>query len=318
VTVRYPWPTFAGPLKCDLRDIRLDGQPLQHHLVDADDRRIRLDAAPSWEMFECEVAVTTDEPTPAGIEHLTGYAVVSSAPTNTRLPFRLTDVQGEFLVGRLTVPRNIAAGSLIVQVEACGHVRGRWRVVGTGDPWTVVLERREAPVPPGAPPFEMAWIDFGSTDAPPAARENPGAHAWMDLTTTEPRLLLNSGVPGLQALLSNNYAKLERRRLRDILSSSIARYAVSTLFRAAVAEITGYDDGTAQPPGTALYRQVCEAVADRMTGIGGVDELYEQLASDQGQGFGSASLWHRIDVAVETLTGSTDALTTAAQEVFHG
>lgn len=316
MTVHYPWPTFASPLQCRISDIRLDGEPLPPHLVDDDHLRIRLDRATDWRSFDCDVTVTTDEAAPAGVERFHSYVLVSSTRTNARLPFRLGDRQGGQAAGHLTVARTAVAGSFTLQAHAGGHVAGRLRAVGAGDPWTVVLEHREAPVPPGTPPFAIAWVDFADPGAPSAARENPAAHALMDLTH-EPRLLLNSGVAGLQALLHNEHAKLERRRVRDILSSSIARYATATLFRAAASEVAAYD-GQPQPPSSAVLRQTCEAVADHMPGIGSVDDLYEQLAAATGSPLTDAELWTRIDLAIGELTGATGALSTAAQEVAYG
>jgi hypothetical protein len=317
VTVRYPWPTFAAPLSCRITDVQLDGRSLPPHLLDEDHRRVRLDEATPWEVLECAVTVSTDEPVPAGIERLIGYVLASSAATNTRMPFPLAPAEDGTLAGRLAVPRSAVSGSLTVTAEAGAQITGRMRVIGTSEPWTFVLERGEAPVAPGAPPFEMAWVDFGASDAPAAARESPTSLAVMDLTAG-PRLLLNTGVAGLQALLDNNYAKLERRRLRDILSTTIVRQAISTLIRAAAAEVTDYDDGPPQPPTTALYRQLCQAVADQTSGIAGVEELYEQMVAGRDDTTGNADLWRRIDAAVDTLTGSTDALTTAAKEVANG
>jgi hypothetical protein len=316
MTVRYPWPTFKAPLRCRLTDVRLDGRPLSADMVDDSHYRIRLDSAPTWESFECQVVVSTDESRPAGVERLTGYVMVASSGTSTRLPFPIS-AEGNDLIGRITVAHGVVAGSFTVSAEVGGEVAGRRRVVGASDPWTVVLDRRDAPVPPGAPPFAMSWVDFGSAEAPPAARQTPDALSFMDFAG-EPRLLLNKGVPGLQTLLDNNYAKLERRRLRDILSTTIARNATSALFRAAAAEVVAYDDGPPQPPATALYRQVCEAVADQMIGVGSVEELYEQLVANRDDPPGNADLWRRIDAAVDALTGSLDALTTASKEVSHG
>ncbi|BEL01959.1 hypothetical protein Q0Z83_001500 [Actinoplanes sichuanensis] len=316
MTVRYPWPTFTAPLRCRLTDVHLDGRPLPADLIDDSHYRVRLDGMSTWESFECEVVLSTDEAMPTGVDRLTGYVMVSSSATNTRLPFPLTAADGS-LVGRITVVRGAVAGGFTVAAEVGGDVAGRRRVVGSSDPWTVVLDHREAPVPPGAPPFAMSWADFNSSAAPAAARQTPDALAFMDVTG-EPRLWLNAGVPGLQALLDNNHAKLERRRLRDILSTTIARNATSALFRAAAAEVVSYGDEPPQPPATALYRQVCQAVADQMIGIAGVDELYEQLVAQRDDPLGNADLWRRIDAAVDTLTGSLDALTTASQEVSHG
>lgn len=317
MTIRYPWPTFASPLQSALSDIRLDGEPLQNPLVDDDHLRLRLDRAGDWQRFDCDIAVTTDETVPDGIDDLRGFAMVSSISTNTRLPFALTSTGGLPAAGHLTIPRSTVAGSFTVQAEIGAHIRGRHRVVGSSEPWTVVLERREAPIPPGAPPFDISWVDFNSPEAPPAAKANPASHALMDLSG-EPRLLLNSGIDGLQALLYNKTAQKERRRMREILSSSIARYATTTLFRTAAAQVVAYDDGPPQPPSAAVLQQTCKAVADHMSGIGGVDELYELISTAADDPLAAAELWLRVDPAVDAATGTSTALSDAAKEVVNG
>jgi hypothetical protein len=317
VSIRYPWPTFASPLQCRLTDVRLDGELLRPHLIDDEHLRVRLEHAGDWERFDCEVSLSTDEPLPAGIDRVLPYVLVSSTSTNTRMPFPLTSRNGDVTTGRLNVPRSAVAGSFTVHAETGADLAGRRRVVGSSDLWTIVLDHREAPIPPGAPPFEISWIDFTSAEAPLAARENSSAHVLMDLTS-EPRLILNSGIEGLQALLYNNNAKLERRRVRDVLNASIARYATTTLFRAAAAEVIAYDDDAPQPPTSSILRQTCEAVAEQMPGIGGVEELYEELAKATDNRIADTELWMRIDLAIDSLTGSADALSAAAKAAANG
>lgn len=316
MSIRYPWPTFTAPLACRVDDVHVDGKAVAPRLIDTEHQRLRLDGV-TWGRFDCRVTVTTDEPTPAGVDDIRNYVLVSSTGANTRLSFPLDEIHDRSPSGRVVVTRSVAAGTFTIQAHAGALVAGRRRLIGDCDPWTIVLERHEAPIPPGGPPFDIDWVAFTSPDAPLAARENASAHAFMDLTPS-PRLLLNAGVDGFQKLLHNNAARLERRRVRDVLSTSVARYAIATLFRAAVSEIVAYDDGPPQPPTTALYRQICEAVADRMAGIGDVAELYDRLVAIADDRMSDTDLWARIDIAIEDLTGYTDALTTASREVADG
>jgi hypothetical protein len=316
VTVRYPWPTYVSPLRCELGDVRIDGEPPAGVIVDADHLRLRLDRLPDWRRIECTVTVGADEPPPAGVDGLHPYVLASSTPTTTRLPFRLQTAPDGSAVGRLDVMRSSVSAAFTVQAHAGAHVAGQRRAVGASDPWTVVLEPQEAPTPPGAPPFEITWIDFAGPEAPHAARQNPTAHALRDLSHP-PRLLLNKGIDGLEALLYNQHAQKERRRVRDVLSTSIVRYATATMFRAAAAEVVSYD-GAPQHPRGALLRQTCEAVAEHMPGIGSVEELYERLAAATDSPLASNDLWTSIDLAVDALSGSAAALSTAAREVAYG
>jgi len=315
MSIRYPWPAFASPIQCHLTDPRLDGEPLGPQLLDGEHRRIRLDQEPDWDVFECDVVVETDEPVPAGLDRLIPYVMVSSTTTNTRMPFPLS---GEPADGHLAIPRSTVSGSFTVQAVTGALVSSRRRVVGSSAPWTVVLDGRQAPVPPGALPFDFSWVDFASDEAPEIARKNPSSHAVMDLTNVLPRLLLNSGIEGLQPLLTSDYAQLERRRLRDILGSSIARYVAATVFRIASDEVTADDGSSARLPSTAMYRETCEAVAAHIPDISTVQDLYDQIVDAQGDEFKRIELWTRIDLAIDALCGSSDVLTIAAKEVWNG
>ncbi|GAA3947497.1 hypothetical protein [Actinoplanes auranticolor] len=316
MTIRYPWPTLKAPLTCAVDDVRVDGAVIMAGRVDDEHLRLRLDGL-TWQRLDCRVTVSAEEPIPAEADAVRAYVLLSSAAANTRIPYPLDDTHDGSPSGRLAVPSDAVAGSFALQAHVGATIGGRNRVIGSSEPWTVVLERHEAPVPPGGPPFDIDWVDFTSPDAPLGARENPASHAFMDLAA-QPRLLLNQSIEGLQKLLHNNAARLERRRVRDILSASVARHAVASLFRAAMAEIIVYDDGTFEPPTTALYRQVCEAIAAWMSGVGDVDELYERLAGSTDARVSDTDLSARVDVAIDALMGYTDALTTASREVADG
>lgn len=305
MSVRFPWPVLESPVEVTLIDVRLDGRVLPEQCVDGDHLRVDLDGVEGWDVFECEISVATDGGVPPGLKDMLAYAVVSAPATNVRVPFRL---EGDPPKGRVAVGRADVAERFMIGVDVAARVGDRYRVIGTGPVWTIVLDRRAAPVPPGVPPFETVWVDFTSAEAPLVARRNPDAHAVMDLEN-EPRLLLNDGIDGFQALLHTNRPKPDRHRLQEVLATGIARYAVATMFRAAAAEIVD-EDGEVHPPERELFRQVCEAVAERMVGIGSVDELYKQLADPTVTAADNADLWGRVDAAIDALT---DVSTTVAK-----
>ena len=310
MTVRYPWPTLPTPPTVELDGVTLDDTEADPGVVDAEHQRIRVDDGPPWERFSCRVSTGSLDGLPVGLDSPVVYAVASSAESATRVPFVLAGTPAE---GRIELHRRELGRAVELTVEVAARHRDRLRVVARTEPWTVVVEPGVAPVAPGAPPFDMVWIDFTSDDAPALARSTPDAPAVMDVAMgARPRLLLNSGLPGFQNLLHADTAQKERRRLRDLLGADVARMAVTTIFRAAIADIARADDGTVVVPEDPLHRRVCEAVAGTTVGIGSVDELYEGFADGESP---SSELWARADLAIDELVGRRRAWSTACEEV---
>ncbi|MEU4376951.1 hypothetical protein [Pseudonocardia alni] len=310
MTVRFPWPTLETDLQLVIDEVLVDGVPLDPSLVDGERQRVALDDTSAWR--ELRMAVSIDPEALSSVAGAAAHAVVECTPTNVRIPFPLDTVTG---AGQITLDRDEIAERFSVRVEAVATVEGRLRHVGAGPDWTAVIDRVAAPVPPGMPPFETVWIDFRDPTAPLGARSMPESPTYMDLQG-DPRLLLNAAVDGFQHLLHANTAQLERRRLRDLLGADVARYAVTCLFRAAAVEVS-VDDGVVQPPERPVYRQVCQAVADRMPGIGDVEELYEKLHAARDSALVAQEVWGAADLAIAALSGRDDALVTACREVKH-
>ncbi len=146
----------------------------------------------------------------------------------------------------------------------------------------------------------------------------PEAYAFMDLEGT-PRLLLNSGIDGFQHLLYARAPKLERRRLQDLLGADVARYALTTLFRAAAAEVRD-DDGTVSPPEPSSSAGV-RGRGGTHAGCrsrGGDFVPAEQLVRARDSVKDTVELWGAVDLAIAALTGVSASLSTACAEVKHG
>lgn len=310
MTVRFPWPTLRQELDLRLHEVRLDGEPLAPDLVDIEHLRIRLDEAADWD--ELRISVSVDTTVLSDVDGARAHAVVECVPTNVRIPFPLDIETG---VGEIVLDRDEISKRFSIEVEAVAQVRGRWRNIGAGPDWIAVIDHEAAPVPPGTPPFETVWIDFRDSAAPLVARGMPEATAYMDLQG-DPRLLLNTAVDGFQHLLHADTAKLERRRLRDLLGTDVARYALTCLLRAASGEVVS-EDGVVQPPERRVYRQVCEAVAEHMPGIGSVDELYERMIAARDSADVTQEIWGGADLAIAALSGRDRALSTACSEVKY-
>jgi hypothetical protein len=316
MTPRFSWPQYRRPWELSVEEVVLDGRD-GTTAVDSDHRRVRLDAVSDWSSVRLSFRLETTEQTPADIEDVTAYVLASSARTNTRVPQTLRASSPRSFSGGFDLSREMLAGP--VQLE--GHVvtpGDRVRLVGSSHPWTLVVNASDAPPMPGAPPFDMAWIDFSSNEAPQVARAVQDSYAVMDLTGNKPVLLLNSEIKGFQGLLNAKKAQLERRRLRDTLATSIARYALGTLFREARAQITVEEDDTVTPPESHLLRQVCEAVVAELRSVSTVDELYLQLGRESSlTQLDRSRLWAEIDNAVDRLTNHSEMVASIVEEVRH-
>ncbi|PXW31279.1 UNVERIFIED_CONTAM: hypothetical protein DES50_10545 [Williamsia faeni] len=312
MTPRVAWPTFAGLWQCDLESVSLDtGEP-----VDGDQQyRVHLDQE-DWKTATIEVVAHTNESIPNGVNMLAGYALISCTSTNTRIPFGLAlDSDTKTRVsGLIELERALLRDTATLTVEIVANHNGRNRVVASSVPWTIVLRRFEVPPKSGRPPIAQVWADFSASDAPPVARKNTQSYAALDAGSDTPVLYLNSGLPGLQALLMSENAKLEKRRLRDLIGSQIARYTVTTLFRVAAAEVLVEDDDITGPS-SPLLRQTCEAIANAIPHLTSVDELYESVARANGDRTATAELWANVDAAIDMLTQASAAVGVATEEV---
>ena len=311
MTILRPWSSFASSWDLTIDSLLIDGQEAAD-VVDHGHQRI--DLIRPWRDVQFDVVASTVE-APAGLKNsdVEAYALISCTRTNLRRTIELSGAVG--FRGRVAIDRSTVAGPVEVVVELAAEIEGHWRSVGASTTWTLVTEQIDAPVKPGAPPFTTTWFDFTSADAPDAARRAPTAMAVMDLSA-EPTLLLNRSIDGLEALLNADKAQLERRRLRDVVSASIARDAVAAMFRAAAAEVVALSEDEPTPPDNRMWRQTCSAVADEMTQVADVDELYAKLVSvGNAGGAQRAILWADIDAAIDRLTGVVEAMKRSVGEV---
>jgi hypothetical protein len=269
-----------------------------------------------------EVTASTVETAPLNGGPVSAFAVVSSRRSNTRIPFRLESIRPErdSFSGTITMQRAALSGSAEMAVNIGADIDGRQRLIGVGEAWSVVVDAADAPTPPGRPPFDTAWMDFRAATAPLLAKQQPEAYALMDLTEPKPKLLLNEAIDGLKGLLVPATARHERRRLREVIGTSIARQATATLIRAAASEVIPLDPEETEPqvPLEGLFAQVCEAVAEEMTTIASASEFYERLLSgSRGTAIDRVRLWAEIDAAVARMTGHWSAVADVVEEVKY-
>lgn len=308
----YAWPTVREPFDLHLDGLALDGVP-RMDLVHADHRRVRLDTAAGWTTVRLAIRV---EP-PSGVDAARPEAMhllISAPRTQTRHAVRLAPQDGSWSA-TVELPSAMLAGSVTAVAEATSTVDGRIRLVGRSEEWRLIVDAGEAPVPPGGEPFPMVWVNFTSPEAPEIARRNRHTYAVMALSPT-PALYLNDSVEGLHALLNAETARGERRRARDLLGCDVARTAVTTIVRAAAAEVAGAaPDDEPTPPSDPLLRQTLGAVAGAMASPQELAELCERIVrAEAGSADERATLWVDIDAAVVRLCSLTEAVADVAKE----
>lgn len=325
MSVRFAWPSYERPWAVVLENLQVDGVPRAGHVhIDPTRRRLRLDEVGAWQTVRFDLTASIGDAAPAGTGPLTGVAIVSAQRSNTRIPFRLEPVGDDRCFGGPVVLRRGAlAGIADVEVKIAATVGDRRRLVGVGDEWTIVIDPAQAPTAPGRPPFDTAWIDFRAPEAPLVARQQPEAYVVLDTTTTDakPVLLLNEGIDGLKDLLMAPTARHERRRLREVISTTIARQVTSTLVRAAVNDVVPTDmddDFEPQRPEDRLHAQVLDALAEEMTTVASSTELYERLwRATRGSVKEQAELWVEVDAAIDRMTGHSSAVAIAVGELKY-
>lgn len=313
--MHFAWPTYRNPWECDVVSVVFDGAD-RPDAINPD--HLRIDAHETdWNVIEVAMRVSTGESVPSGIDGVAAHVLVACRTTQLRRAYPLiADGKDGRFAGTVSIPRTVLGGKAEITVEVVGAFENRRRAIGCSLPWSIIVDRAEAPPRPGIPPLPTVWVDFAATDAPPPARRYTGSHAYVDVTACPPVLYLNRGVEGLQQLILSDTAKRERRRWRDMLGASIARYVANSLFRTAVEQvIPGEDEMGAQGPDGRIFRDVCEAVAAELPDTETVDDLYDLIASLPGNPGRSAEFWADVDLALDRMTSVSTTIAQICEEV---
>ena len=311
---RFAWPSYEDPWECNVAAARFDGRD-GDSAIDDDNLRISAFERP-WRALEIAIVATTNAPAPNGIGDLHAHALLSCAATQLRRSCPLEIIDGTHVEGTLTVSRTALAAKADLTIEFTADYNGRRRVVGTSLPWSIIVEKAEAPERPGLPPLKTVWLDFADSDAPAEARRYTTAHAYIDVSATPPVLYLNKGIDGLQQLILADNAKLERRRQRDMLGAQIARYVANALFRTATEQVSADEfGGPPQAPAGHVLRTVCEAVAAQLTSIETVDDLYDAVLEARDGAPDGGSFWADVDLALDRMTSVSSVVAQICSEV---
>jgi hypothetical protein len=314
---RFAWPTYREQWDCHVSSFVLDGQDAADY-IDSDYLRLNLPEK-IWSTAEVVLTASTAENVPTGLGDQTAHVLVACSATQLRRSFPMTQLpDGNGFQTQLSIPRTAVTQKATISVDIVAKFGDRRRLVGRAVDWTLAVEVGEAPRSAGAPPLRSTWIDFANDDAPPEARRNPTGYCCVDITKSPPLLYLNSGIDGFQSLIMADNAKTERRRHRDMLGATVARQVASTLFRAAFEEVTPGEYGAAAAgPASSLFSNICEAVAAELPDTESVEDLYERISNLSGNPSAAAMFWADVDLALDRMTGLSEAILRICGEVKH-
>ncbi|MFD0851221.1 hypothetical protein ACFQ07_03275 [Actinomadura adrarensis] len=287
-----PYPVLIGDISLEVRQARLDDDPLPFSMISAQQRMVALHQVERehWETARLSVRLCAPrrelESGPWSEESC--FAVLSERRTNVRTTSRLREDEPGVWTGDVVIHRDRHVGRVQLSGHVVANVNGTaGRQIGTaGETWTVDLEAR-TPVKNNT--VRTVWADFGDERY---ARLRPfSSDPWtVESVGDEPVLYLNKGFEGLAALLEST--RSADRAARDAVSAQIAQDVWTVLFNAAVYAID-FESGSPDWPGgwheAILKRLLADVFPDRSA-----EDALTELANRRKTGDGGGDLQSRL------------------------
>ena len=226
-----PYPTLAGEVSLEVREVRLDGVPLNLDMISGARRVVALHRVEREEWDEARLSVRLRTPrhelADAAWSDIACAAVLTERKTNARSVTPLSPESDGTWTGVVVMHADRHSG----QARLTGHVVATVdgvpaRTIGVTDrAWTVDLQAR---TPAQREGIKVVKADFGDPDRPHLHpyKEDPWT---VEAVGDEPVVYLNTRFEGLLPLLYG-----EDRPAREALSAQIAADAWTALFNAAV------------------------------------------------------------------------------------
>lgn len=303
-----PYRTLAGEISLEVREVRLDGVPLNLNMISASRRVVALHQVERDGWNEARLSVRLHPPrhelADAAWSDPVCAAVLAERRTNARSVTPLSREPDGTWTGVVVMHADQHFGQARLTGQVIATVDGvAGRTIGvTERAWTVDLQAR---TPTRQEGIKIVTVDFGDA-------EHPHLHPYKDDPWTveavgdEPIVYLNSRFEGLLPLLNGG-----DRAARDVLSAQIAADAWTALFNAAV-YAADMEDGQPLWPGGwhgAVLRRMLpdvfpdlspddallEVVTRRLNGDGG--DLQTRLVHAAGR---QALLTRRLGSFVRT------------------
>lgn len=277
-----PYPTLAGETSLDVREVRLDGVPLNLAMISSGRHVVALHQVEREGWEEARLAVRLQPPRheleTETWSDVTCLAVLTERRTNARSVTPLRRETDGSWSGVVVVHRDHHLGQAHLTghvIATVGGVAGR-TIGSTERSWTVDLQART--------PTRQNSIKIVSVDFADAAHSHLHAYRrdpWtVEAVGDEPVVYLNTGFEGLAPLLDGG-----DRVVRDALSAQIAADAWTALFNAAV-YAADMEDGQPLWPGgwqsSVLRRMLPDVFPDLSPDDALIEVVTRRLNGDGG------------------------------------
>lgn len=277
-----PYQTLAGEVSLEVREVRLDGVPLNLAMISSGRHVVALHQVEREGWEEARLSVRLHPPLheleTETWSDVTCVAVLAERRTNARsaTPLRrepdgswtgVVILHGDHHIGQAQLSGHVVA--------TVGGVAGR--TIGyTERPWTIDMQAR---TPTRQNSIKISSVDFADPSHPHlhAYKGDPWA---VEAVGDEPVIYLNTGFEGLAPLLNGG-----DRAVRDALSAQIAADAWTAMFNAA-AYVADMEDGQPLWPGgwqgAVLKRMLPDVFPDLSPDDALIEVVTRRLNGDGG------------------------------------
>ena len=267
VRTLLPYDALFGDVQLEVESLHIDGSP-QNVLIIEDEQVVYLQRAERarWERATVEGTIRGPLTEMADLEKVEAFITASCRITNMRLTTNsMEEATGQWSF-RVEFEREFWRGVAELTGTIAATVGGvPRRIVGSsGSAWKVRFDEVKTTAPPGA--MVVRWIDFyepgEELEYLRAYREHP---YYLRVDPFDPKLLLNSGFDGLQALLRVRRTRRgPEKALHDQLRAGIASDVWAALFNAALGSVQRREDGELERPESDWENAVLDTLLIRM------------------------------------------------------
>jgi hypothetical protein len=317
--ILYPYRTLKAEMTCDLGTPVLD-EMSSGSLRQPESRTVNLfHAKHAWRRVRLPITVTVDTGLLKAYEDEYGettlMVVANCRPTNTRQALTLKAMQHGEWEGTLELDR----GNFRDRVELRAVLTPRGgplarKRVGFAPAWNVYFD--EPPSFRFKGTLAVRWVNFKLPDTMPLlVREFPDSTHVIAFSGGMPELLLNSGFPGLEAILKDQPNRRGTdKALHDMQRTSIARAVWMALVGDSLAAVKpGDEDEQADWPDDDWQREVLERVLRAIDPGKSDNQLLRMAAEDWRSHPGSAVFYSRAEAIIGDIVKANETLRRFAQ-----
>jgi|GEM_PF-4621624 len=321
--VLYPHQTLDGDLRLHLDRVFLDDRPLPADRIQREFSIADLgrDGQFDWTLarlhwtarLETDDDIAEFRRLSEEFRELRAWVALECRPTNLRMSLRLSPSEDSATwQGVMEIDRDNVAGSAKIQAWLAYDVdRDRvdqsHRVASESYQWIVYLDPPRSFVREGGLP--MVWVDFKEEDW---LADYGQAFSALDTSGEIPRILLNSGIPGLQDLLTGESAgDVTLDSMKILAATSVARGAWMALVHLSITSLKGSGGSLEDWPGPFWQREVLQQLAQI---LGPNQKLADWLKSDGADWIAhglTPANWSRLDAAMNDWLARRSGLSVA-------